>query len=104
MDWDRERRAGTAEAVLCAAKSATNIAAIIAAARTAHRGLLLTRLDAGTFAELGATVQDQLDYDAESRTAILSGPAVERSQSGCVGIVTAGSSDLPVALEARRTL
>jgi NCAIR mutase (PurE)-related protein len=44
IDWDRERRTGVPEAILCEAKSPAQIDAIIAA--YAGRRLLLTRLSA----------------------------------------------------------
>lgn len=106
MDWDRERRTGVPEAVYCERKSAEQIAAIIGAARAANRRLFLTRLSAAAFAALARDVGDLLDYDPLSSTAILGG-AGEASGAGIeswIGIVAAGTSDLPVAREAARAL
>ncbi len=102
MDWDREGRTGVAEAVLCASKSPAQVGRIVAAAREQGRRLLLTHLDAAAFAALEADTGAALDYDIVSRTAILGG-TVPLAKSG-VGIVAAGTSDMPVALEACRTL
>jgi NCAIR mutase (PurE)-related protein len=102
IDWDREARTGFAEAVLCSHKSAAQIAGIVTAAQARGARLLLTRLDAALFAELPADARQPLDHDPVSRTAILGG-AVPCAASG-VGIVAAGTSDMPVALEASRTL
>lgn len=99
MDWDRQARTGTAEALLCEGKTPAQIAAILAAAETEKRALLLTRLAPETAATLAATA---LDYDPLSRTAVL-GPLTERAEEGA-GIVTAGTSDLGIATEAARTL
>jgi pyridinium-3,5-biscarboxylic acid mononucleotide synthase len=100
IDWDRERRTGVAEAVLCQGKTPSQINAIIVA--SAGRRLLLTRLSAAAHEALGPETRELLDYDLLSRTAIL-GEQIALLDSG-VGIVAAGTSDLPVAREAARTL
>lgn len=98
IDWQREARIGTAEAVLCDAKTPAQIAAILATARAEGRRLLLTRLDPDRAAALP---DEGLDYDTQSRTAILGGHSATLPG---VGIVAAGTSDLPIAQEAARTL
>lgn len=103
FDWGRAERTGVCEAVLAEGKSPEQIRAVIAAARGRGSSLLLTRLSP----ELGQPLAEEggtsFDYDACSRSAILDlglPPPVP-----CAGlIVTAGTSDLPVAHEARRTL
>jgi pyridinium-3,5-biscarboxylic acid mononucleotide synthase len=100
LDWERERRTGIAEAVLCDGKSPAQIEAIVASA--GERRLLLTRLDETTLARLGEERQRRLDYDPLSLTAI-HGPAIAPCMDGA-GVVCAGTSDLPVAREAARTL
>ena len=100
IDWEREKRTGVAEAVLCEGKSAAQIEAILASA--GERRLLLTRLREDMLAQLPDGRRAALDYDPLSRTAFhgrcnaptLIGP----------GIVCAGTSDLPVAREAARSL
>ena len=99
LDWARTARTGSAEAVLCDAKSPAQIAAILETARAGAHGLLLTRLAPDRAAALAA---DDLDYDALSRTAILGAVAAPRATG--IGIVAAGTSDLPIAAEAARTL
>jgi NCAIR mutase (PurE)-related protein len=100
IDWDRERRTGVPEAILCSHKTPAQIDAIVASA--AGRRLLLTRLAADTWTALAPSVRDQLDYDPLSRTAVLGGD-IPLAESG-IGIVAAGTSDMPVAREAARTL
>ena len=100
IDWDRERRTGVPEAILCEAKITTQIDAIIAA--SAGRRLLLTRLSAAVHEALALETRELLDYDPLSGTAVL-GERVALVDSG-IGIVAAGTSDLPVAREAARTL
>ncbi len=100
IDWAREQRTGISEAVFCEHKTPAQIAAILSAA--GERPLLLTRLDAQKYQDLAALLRIGLDYDAASRTAFHH-PAEKALLSG-VGIVCAGTSDLPVAREAQRTL
>lgn len=100
IDWAREERTGTAEAILCDGKTAGQIAAMLEAA--AGRRLLLTRLSAEKRAALPQPLADALDYDPLSRTALSGEPQALRD--GGIGIVCAGTSDLPVAGEVRRTL
>ena len=104
LDTSRRERTGLDEAIFCAGKSITQIDAILAHAEGAGRRLLLTRLDPETHAALPPERTTGLDYDPVSRTAIL-GP-VDRPESAepRAGVVTAGSSDVPVAREAARTL
>ncbi|HLN07927.1 MAG TPA: nickel pincer cofactor biosynthesis protein LarB [Xanthobacteraceae bacterium] len=103
MDWDRESRTGVSEAVLCGHKSTAQIEAIVAAAQVARRRLLLTRLTAEAFAALGAGTRALLDYEAESGTAVL-GERLAVNPIPGIGIVAAGTSDMPVAMEAARSV
>ena len=102
MDWGRTARTGVAEAVICAHKSAPQIAAIAQAAQTENRRLLFTRLPPALFDTLPPETRAQLTHDPASHTATL-GPPPSPQNSG-IGIVCAGTSDLPVAREAQATL
>ena len=104
LDASRRERTGLDEAIFCAGKSIDQVEAILAHAESAGRRLLLTRLGPAEHAALSAERAACLDYDPVSRTAILG--AVELAAAGepRVGVVTAGSSDIPVAREAARTL
>lgn len=100
MDWDRTARTGTSEAVLCDSKSDDQVDAILRTAEKAGQRLLLTRLAPDRAA---AVARSGLDYDALSQTAILGGLMAMPLRTG-IGIVAAGTSDLPIAAEAQRTL
>ena len=108
LDASRRERTGLDEAIFCAGKSLAQIEAILAHAESAGRRLLLTRLDPADHAALPAERTAGLDYDPVSRTAILGSvdpPAdVAAGSEPRAGVVTAGSSDVPVAREAARTL
>ncbi|MFO1303825.1 MAG: nickel pincer cofactor biosynthesis protein LarB [Burkholderiales bacterium] len=101
MDWDRIARTGTSEAVLCDGKSVRQVDAIVEHAKAASRRLLLTRLASAQFEALA--LRGDLDYDDVSRTATL-GPMPAPMAAGRVAIVCGGTSDVPVAREAARTL
>ena len=100
IDWERERRTGVAEALLCDGKTAEQIDAILDAAE--GRRLLLTRLDEGKLSRLPAAQRGRLDYDPLSSTAFFGETVVPRLVGP--GIICAGTSDLPVAREAARSL
>ncbi len=103
FDWQRRERIGLGEAVLCAGKTAAQIGETIALARARRAALLLTRLPPELLAELAPAELAAIDYDPRSRTAILGTPPAPAGAPP-VAVVTAGTSDLPVAREAIRTL
>ena len=102
-DDARQARIGFDETIYCAGKSPRQLDAILARSIESSRPLLLTRLDAGMFDALAPAHRAALDYDPVSRTATLGGPAAG-SGTPRVAVVTAGTSDVPVAKEAVRTL
>jgi len=102
-DLPRAARIGFGEAVYCAGKSVAQIAAILDEASGRDASLLLTRLDETRFAALAERHRAGLDYDAVSRTAF-AGPPRPLAGATRVAVVTAGTSDIPVAREAVRTL
>lgn len=100
LDEARAARIGFGEAVFCAGKSAAQIAAILDHAQVP---MLLTRLDPAKFADLPHPQQADLDYDPVSGTAYFGAP-ISPAGPTQVAVVTAGTSDVPVAREAVRTL
>jgi NCAIR mutase (PurE)-related protein len=103
FDWDRAKRTGLPEAVFCIGKSREQLVSILDDASARRAAILLTRMTTEQLAELPEKHRGALDYDPVSRTAILGEPPGLRT-TGQVGVVTAGSSDMPVASEAIRTL
>ena len=101
LDAERTARIGLPEAIYAAGKSVAQIAAILEHARDAP--LLLTRLSAEAFDRLPRWQRDRMDFDAVSRTAFF-GPAPPVRDHAGVIVATAGTSDIPVAREAVRTL
>lgn len=103
LDFDRAQRLGFDEAMFCSGKTSVQIATILD--RVAERGgsMLLTRLTAGTFAELPEALRPKLDYEPLSGTAYFGHVAVP-ARAGEVAVVGAGTSDMGVCREAVRTL
>lgn len=103
LDLTRRERLGFEEAMYCAHKSTAQIDAVLDRLAAEHCRGLLTRLDPGRAAALKPAHRARLDYDEVSRTAYYAcAPRAEGTPR--VGVVTAGSSDVPVAREAWRTL
>jgi len=102
FDWQRKTRTGIAEAVLCGNKSHQQIMDIVAAAQIKQQSLLLTRLSVEDANHL-CIEHTNIDWHPVSGTAFINNGLAAPVSSECM-IVTAGTSDMPVAEEARRTL
>ncbi len=103
LDFDRENRTGVAEAVFCENKSLAQLQEICDQIEVADKSMLFTRMEAKVFRQLSeSTAADFLEYDPISRTAFRK-PCGNRS-SNLAAVVTGGSSDVPIAREASRTL
>jgi len=103
LDLDRQRRCGFPEVVYGAGKSAETLVRIVRQLLGDHMTVLVTRVDA----QKGATLQAEFpagSYNAVGLTFRLCPTAAERPAVGRVVVVTAGTSDLPVAEETRETL
>ena len=105
VDLDRAARTGHPEVVYAAGKTPAQTVAILARLHAAHpeRAVLATRCDDATLDAVRAAFgggAGALDADEVSRTVLL-GPLPP--SAGRVVVVAAGTSDLPVAVEALRT-
>lgn len=102
-DYDRLERVGMSEAILCEGKDQETLMQLMQelVARPIPP-VLFTRLSSTQFAAVPAYLSARLEYHPLSRTGFLNGCLPQRR--GNVGVVTAGTSDLAVAHEARRTL
>ncbi len=101
LDTAREQRCGWPEVIYGAGKTAEQIAIILQRLReTTERNILATRCDPEKAAAVLARVPDAA-YDPLSRLLYLK--QEERPAEGCVAVLCAGTSDLPVAEEAALT-
>jgi NCAIR mutase (PurE)-related protein len=97
LDTDRERRTGMAEAIFAPGKSDDQLAAIVERCLDVHDKVLVTRLEE----ERARPLLDrfnQLNYHPVGKV-LEARPALE-PDGLAVGVVSAGTSDLPVAEEA----
>ncbi len=106
IDLDRQRRCGFPEVVYGSGKSVPTLEKIFERLLTAGVDVLATRISGEQAAEL-APKFPAARYNPAARTiriavAPSNGKSAERG--GHVAIITAGTSDLPVAEEARETL
>ncbi len=102
LDFERQQRTGLAEAVFCEGKSTEQLRTICDTIIAEEKSMLFTRLSQDQYDALGQAHAGVLDYDAVSRTAFhRHGGSANRLP---LAVVTGGSSDVPIAMEAARTL
>jgi NCAIR mutase (PurE)-related protein len=100
-DLQREQRLGFAEVVYCAGKSDEQLREIARALFTAHRNVLATRCSPQQFALL-QEVDARVQYHPSARIACLHEDRTLYGR-GVIAVVSAGSTDVPVAEEAAVT-
>jgi len=102
VDHHREIRQGFPEVIFCGGKTPGQVAAI--GARIVARGcvLLATRATDKHFRALRRKVRGAR-YNPEARTIVANEKKIESRGAGSILIVTAGTSDIPVAEEAAET-
>lgn len=104
VDLDRHRRCGFPEAVFAQGKSADQLHQILASLVAAGEDAFATRVDAEQSAAL-ITAFPLGRYNAAARTFRIAKPSANGlTPAGAVAVISAGSSDLPVAEEVRETL
>ncbi|MEU4311264.1 nickel pincer cofactor biosynthesis protein LarB [Nocardia sp. NPDC024068] len=102
LDHDRAGRRGYPEAIFCRGKTVAQLTAIAAEVREhPHTATLFTRAEPEQ-AEAIRTVLPDAAHHADARL-VAWPPAPPRPSGGRVVVLTAGTSDLPVALEAHLT-
>ena len=102
VDTDRRRRCGFPEVIFCQGKTPAEVAAI---ARTilAHDPVVLgTRAAPEHFAAVAAALPEAR-YHARARCVVVERAPLPKA-AGTIGVICAGTSDLPVAEEAAVTL
>ncbi|MEB3203614.1 MAG: nickel pincer cofactor biosynthesis protein LarB [Candidatus Sericytochromatia bacterium] len=101
IDTHRALRTGYPEVVYGAGKTPAQIEAIVARRLEDALPLLVTRIDASTARDLAGRYPGLVH---RPEAGILHGPFPDAPRSGPVAVVSAGTSDLPVAEEAALTL
>lgn len=102
VDTDRERRCGFPEVVFGAGKTPEQVAGIAEVIVEKHGILLVSRVERGHFEAVRAVFPDAQWHPMARCITLARTPAAIRG--GRVGVICAGTSDLPVAEEAAVTL
>lgn len=102
MDIDRKKRRGFAEAIYCSGKTREHIKNITRQLIKHGQDVLLTKLDQKTFDYLKKQIPG-LKYNLLARIGFLVKKPV-LSKKGLALVISAGTSDIPVAEEAAVTL
>jgi NCAIR mutase (PurE)-related protein len=103
LDVDRQRRCGFPEVVYGEGKTIATLKKILQALLDNRANVLATRVSDDKGKALGEAFP-QGHYNAVGRTFRIDAPSDREKPLGRVAVVTAGTSDLPVAEEARETL
>lgn len=101
LDLDRQRRRGFSEVIYCPGKSKAYLKDICRQLIKNKQDLLLTKLDKDKFSYLKKSFP-RLKYNSLARLSYLL--LKPKSPKGLVLVITAGTSDIPVAEEAVATL
>lgn len=97
LDFDRECRKGVGEVVYCSGKSDDQLATIARSVRERRVSMAFSRMSPAQ-AELIADGDPVLSYNPVSRLGVIK--CAEPRRRGLVAVLSAGSSDVPVAEEA----
>ncbi|MGI8905033.1 MAG: nickel pincer cofactor biosynthesis protein LarB [Candidatus Sumerlaeaceae bacterium] len=98
LDTDRKRRRGVSEAIYCEGKTPEQVLEIVVRLGALGQTVICTRIDAETAAFVRSSCPD-LSYYASARVLARGNEAVVPGH-GYVAVVTAGTTDVPVAEEA----
>ncbi len=101
VDLHRRHRQGAAEVVYCPGKTDEQIAGILRRLDEAGQNLMATRASRDTF-DAAAKAVDGLEYHEAARIISKTNKPPE-TKKGVIQVVTAGTSDIPVAEEAAVT-
>ena len=102
LDYGRSLRQGFSEVVYCAGKTIAQVVVIIDQLLTQHDNVLGTRATAAMYEAVKAKVPDAV-YDEQARMIMVERQPLPKDASRVIAVVTAGTSDIPVAEEAALT-
>lgn len=103
IDHHRQLRNGCPEVIYCAGKSIEQIAGIVKNLLEVGESNVLATRATEAMAEAVKQLHPQAEWNASARTIVIRRQPVEKSGGGKILVVTAGTSDLPVADEAAVT-
>ncbi len=102
IDTDRDRRQGFPEVIYCAGKTPEQCSEIMEKMSQISSNVLATRADEKVFAAIKKKVSD-VKYYKEARAVVLEREPLYKDPERFIAVITAGTSDIPVAQEAAVT-
>ena len=102
VDHHRELRTGYPEVVFCQGKTPLQVRLIITELLSGSSNILATRASPDVYDEVRKAAEDA-DYNATARTIVIRRKTTVPTNDKSICIVSAGTSDMPVAEEARIT-
>lgn len=102
LDNDRAERQGFPEVVYCAGKTTEQCVQIMLALSERNDNVLATRASAEVYAAVKEKLSDAVYY-ADARIIALERKPLPKDEKRVIAVVTAGTSDIPVAAEAAIT-
>lgn len=102
IDRHRTLRTGFPETIWGPGKTPEQIADIMNAMRQRQSVVMVTRVEPETYAQLSERVPD-LHYYSAARICAIAPETIELQSQGTLGLISAGTADLPVAEEAAVT-
>ena len=102
LDNDRADRQGFPEVVYCAGKTTEQCVQIMLALSERNDNVLATRASAEVYAAVKEKLSDAVYY-ADARIIALERKPLPKDEKRVIAVVTAGTSDIPVAAEAAIT-
>lgn len=99
VDNGREARQGFPEVIYCAGKTPEQSAAIFLALSKRNGNVLATRATQAHYEAIKALVEDA-EFNEQARTVVIEREPLPKDEERVITIVTAGTSDIPVAAEA----
>jgi NCAIR mutase (PurE)-related protein len=102
IDHHRELRNGSPEVIFCPGKSVSQIKIIIQSLRKADSNILATKLTADAYKKLKTSLPQHAEYSEQGQTLVIRNKKPVHSK-GLITIITAGTSDIPIAEEAAAT-
>lgn len=102
IDHHRELRNGLPEVIYSQGKSVPQLKKIIQSLKNANSNILATRLTGDVYKKLKPSLPKNAKYNEQGQTLVIRNKEVVQS-TGLITIITAGTSDIPVAEEAAST-
>lgn len=102
LDNDRKARQGFPEVVYCAGKTTEQCVEIMLALSERNDNVLATRASAEVYATVKEKLSDAVYY-ADAKIITLERKPLPKDEERVIAVVTAGTSDIPVAAEAAVT-